>query len=126
MAKTNNKVVARKRRQSHVRKKVQGTEERPRLSENRSNAHIYAQIVCDGRMDDSARTLFAASSLDASIRKEADGKNKVDVAKAVGKAIAAKCKENGIEQVVFDRNGFLYHGRVAALAEGAREAELKF
>jgi large subunit ribosomal protein L18 len=105
---------------------VQGTEGRPRLSVYRSNAHIYAQIICDGRMDESARTLFAVSSLDASIREDLTGKNKVEVAKAVGKAIASKCKENGIGQVVFDRNGFLYHGRVAALAEGAREAELKF
>lgn len=126
MAKTNEKVVARKRRQVHVRKMVQGTEGRPRLSVYRSNAHIYAQIICDGRMDESARTLFAVSSLDASIREDLTGKNKVEVAKAVGKAIASKCKENGIGQVVFDRNGFLYHGRVAALAEGAREAELKF
>ncbi len=126
MAKTNPKVIARKRRQSHVRKMVQGTTERPRLSVYRSNSHIYAQVITDGRMDESAKTLFAASSLDEGIRQATKGQSKVDVAKEVGKAIALKCKEQGIEQVVFDRNGFLYHGRVAALAEAARESELKF
>ena len=126
MAKTNQKVVSRKRRQSHVRKMVQGTTERPRLSVYRSNSHIYAQVITDGRMDESAKTLLSVSSLDESIRSASEGKNKTDIAKEVGKAIALKCKEHGISQVVFDRNGFLYHGRVAALAEGARESELQF
>jgi len=126
MAKTNPKVISRKRRQAHVRKMVQGTSERPRLSVFRSNSHIYAQVITDGRMDESAKTLFAVSSLDASIRGATEGKSKIDVAKEVGKAIALKCKEQGISQVVFDRNGFLYHGRVAALAEAARESELQF
>jgi large subunit ribosomal protein L18 len=77
-------------------------------------------------MDESAKTLLSVSSLDESIRSATEGKNKTDIAKEVGKAIALKCKEQGISQVVFDRNGFLYHGRVAALAEGARESELQF
>ena len=99
-----------------VRSKIQGTSERPRLNVYRSNKAIYAQII----NDEEGKVLFGANSL-----KVADG-NKTEQANAVGKLIAAKAKENNIEQVVFDRGGYLYHGRVKALAEGAREEGLKF
>ncbi len=125
MAKTNQRIRARIRRQAHVRKTTQGTEQRPRLSVFRSNAHIYAQVIVDGGMRDSARTLEAAASTEESVRA-LTGANKSAVAAAVGKLIAERCKAKGIESVVFDRNGFLYHGRVKALADGAREGGLKF
>jgi len=103
-----------------IRKTVSGTAERPRLSVFRSNKEIYAQLVDDL----SGKTLSAVSSRDASI---ADAKvNKTETAKLVGKAIAEKANASGINTVVFDRGGYLYHGRVKQLAEGAREAGLKF
>lgn len=102
-----------------IRKNVLGTPERPRLSVYRSNKEIYAQIIND--LD--GTTLVAASSRDKDIT--ADG-NKVDVASSVGKAIAEKAKKAGIETVAFDRGGYLYHGRVKSLADGAREGGLKF
>ncbi len=102
-----------------VRKNVEGTTERPRLSVFRSNNEIYAQII----NDETSKTIVAASSLDKEVSK--DG-NKSDIAKAVGKMVAERAKENGVEQITFDRNGYLYHGRIKSLAEGAREAGLKF
>ncbi|HEX9411661.1 MAG TPA: 50S ribosomal protein L18 [Actinomycetota bacterium] len=105
---------ARMRRHSRVRRKVRGTAERPRLAVYRSNRHIYAQLVDDL----SARTLVATSDLDA-----ADG-NKTARAKKVGQAIAERARSMGVEQVVFDRGGRLFHGRVKALADAAREAGL--
>ncbi|HEV3472019.1 MAG TPA: 50S ribosomal protein L18 [Actinomycetota bacterium] len=105
------------RRHRRVRKKVVGAPERPRLSVYRSNRHIYAQVIDDF----AGRTLASASSLGES----ADGGRK-DVAKAVGLAVAARAKDAGVEQVVFDRGGFRFHGRVAAVAEGAREGGLEF
>ncbi|MBR9860123.1 50S ribosomal protein L18 [bacterium] len=99
-----------------VRKRVFGTSETPRLSVFRSNKAIYAQIIDDTK----GVTLLAASS------QGMDKGTKVEMAAQVGKAIAEKAKANGIEQVVFDRNGYLYHGRVQSLAEGAREGGLKF
>ena len=104
---------------TRVRKKVQGTTARPRLSVFRSNTGIYAQIIDD----EAGRTLVSASSLKD---KKATGIAKIEQAKIVGAAIAEKAKAAGIEQVVFDRNGYLYHGRVKALAEAAREAGLNF
>lgn len=102
-----------------VRKSVAGTPERPRLSVFRSNTGMYAQIIDD----EAGRTLVSASSLKD---KKAQGIAKIEQAKLVGQAIAEKAKAAGIEKVVFDRNGYLYHGRVKALAEAAREAGLNF
>lgn len=113
--------TARLRRQARVRKSVRGTDTRPRLSVFRSNKHIYAQVISD----DSGRTLAAASSLSPELKEAANGCNK-DTAKKVGTLVARMCQERGIHEVVFDRNGYLYHGRLAALADAAREAGLKF
>ena len=114
--------IARKKRQVRVRKKVLGTPECPRLSVYRSGRHIYAQII----EDVSGNTLAASSTL----TKETAGSLKfggnVEAAKAVGKAIAETALDKNIKQVVFDRNGFLYHGRIKALANAAREAGLSF
>jgi large subunit ribosomal protein L18 len=113
----------RKRRHVRVRAKVSGTPSRPRLNVFRSSAHIYAQVI-----DDLAgHTLAAASDLEAEIRERAgDDANKTAKAKAVGQIVAERAKAAGVETVVFDRGGFLYHGRVKAVAEGAREAGLEF
>jgi large subunit ribosomal protein L18 len=120
MAKT--KQEARQKRKLSIRARMTGTTERPRLTVFRSARHIYAQVV-----DDSQRkTLVAASTLDEALATSLSGKKKKDKATQVGTAIAQKCKEKGIEKVVFDRNGYIYHGRVAAVAEGARKAGLKF
>jgi large subunit ribosomal protein L18 len=108
------------RRHRRVRKKVRGTAERPRLSVFRSLKHIYAQII----NDEEGQTLVAASSLSPEIRGMQG--TKTDIARAVGRLIAQKALEKGITKVVFDRGGYKYHGRVKALAEGAREAGLLF
>lgn len=114
------KIVPRLKRKARIRRKLSGSSERPRLSVYKSLKHVYAQVV-----DDSAgRTLAYASSLSKELRGQDQGDKKAD-AKRVGKLIAEKCKAVKIEQVVFDRNGFPYHGRVAAVAEAAREAGLK-
>ena len=114
-----NKLVGRARRKMRVRKKISGTTERPRLTVFRSNKQIYAQVV-----DDAAGTTLAqAGSLKL---QSADDANKSQVAEAVGQAIAQACLEKGIKQVVFDRNGYIYHGRVKALADGARKGGLEF
>jgi len=107
---------ARVRRHVRVRRKVSGTAERPRLAVYRSNRHIYAQLIDD----DAARTIASASDREV----KAGGDGKTDAAKAVGELIAERAKASGIERVVFDRGGRLFHGRVAALAEGAREKGL--
>ncbi len=109
----------RKRRQTRVRSKVSGTPERPRLNVFRSNENIYAQIIDDVNH----MTLVSASTLEKSFT--AYGGN-CDAAKEVGKVLAGRAKEKGIETVVFDRGGYVYHGRVQALAEGAREGGLVF
>ena len=109
-------------RHLRVRKKVMGSSERPRMAVFRSLKHIYAQIIDD----ETGNTLVSASSLDPELRERlAQGGNQA-AAKAVGELIANKALENGIQQVVFDRGGYLYHGRVAALAEAARAAGLTF
>ena len=113
------KVEARGHRHSRVRKKVAGTAERPRLAVFRSNKHIYAQLIDDV----AGKTLVSASALDADAAKE--GK-KQDVAKSVGALLGKRAKDAGIQGVVFDRGGYQYHGRVKALAEGAREGGLNF
>ncbi len=105
-----------------VRTKVVGTPERPRLCVYRSLNHIYAQVIDDR----GGRTLAAASSLDKEMRKQLKGGGNVAAAKVVGKVIAERARAAGIEKVVFDRGGYMYHGRVQALAEAAREAGLKF
>ena len=116
MAKTATKRVSRTRRKKHIRKVVLGTAARPRLCVFRSARHIYGQLIDD----DNHKTLASASSL------KSEGSGNRDGARAVGVALAAAAKEQDITTVVFDRNGFLYHGRVAALAEAAREAGLNF
>lgn len=117
---TSYKQQLKERRQKRVRKKVSGTGVRPRLSVFRSNRHIYAQVVDDVN----GRTLASASSMEKALGL--DGKKKAEQAQEVGKAVAARAREAGVETVVFDRGGNLYHGRVKALAEGAREAGLQF
>jgi len=109
------------RRHHRVRKKVSGTPERPRLAVFRSNRHIVGQVIDDT----SGRTLAAASSLEASVRS-AGGTGNRGAAAAVGKLVAERAKAAGVTKVAFDRGGFLYHGRVAALADAAREAGLEF
>ncbi len=109
----------RARRKLRIRKKITGSAERPRLSIFRSANHIYAQVIDDAQ----GATLVAASTLEKGVGEDGD---KSAQAKAVGAAVAKKCLEKGITQVVFDRNGFLYHGRIRALADGAREAGLNF
>ena len=112
----------RTRRHIRVRAKVAGSEERPRLVVFRSDKHIYAHAIDDG----SGRTIAHASSLDADLKGNVKRGGNVDAAKVVGGAIAARLKDKGIEDVVFDRGGYLYHGRIKALADAAREAGLKF
>jgi len=114
--------LARKRRHIRVRYKVHGTAERPRLNVYRSLEHIYVQII----NDESGHTLLALSSNSNDLRTDLAALSKVDQAKSVGKAVAERARAQGIEQVVFDRGGFPYHGRVKALAEGSREGGLVF
>jgi large subunit ribosomal protein L18 len=109
------------RRHRRVRKKVHGTAERPRLAVFRSNKHLIAQVIDD----DAGRTLAAASTAEAEQRAAGSGST-VDAASRIGKLLAERAKAAGIEQVVFDRGGFIYHGRIAALAAAAREAGLEF
>lgn len=121
MAKTNPAAAARARRKKHTRKTIRGTTARPRLCVFRSDRHIYAQVIDDSN----GRTLASASSLKFEMPEGADGGN-VEGAKLVGKALAEAALSANVKDVVFDRNGYLYHGRVAALADGAREAGLQF
>ena len=109
-------------RHARVRRKVSGTSERPRLSVYRSLNHVYAQLIDDGR----GETLAAASSLESAVRTHKDGKNKMGVAEVVGGLVSERAVERGISQVVFDRGGYKYHGRVKALAEAARKGGLVF
>jgi large subunit ribosomal protein L18 len=110
------------RRKRTIRKRVAGTAERPRLSVFRSNSHIYVQAIDDV----SQRVLAAASDLEKVVAAAAAGKKKRERARIVGKAIAQRLKEKNVVQVVFDRNGYIYHGRVKEVAEGAREGGLEF
>lgn len=111
-----------RRRHRRVRRKVSGTPERPRLCVFRSNQHIYAQIIDDTKH----HTLVSASTVDPDVRGQVEGGATCDASVAVGKLVAERAKAQGIEHVVFDRGGNLYHGRVKALAEAAREAGLEF
>jgi large subunit ribosomal protein L18 len=117
---TSSRVRARLRRQARVRKKVEGTSERPRLVVTRSSKHITAQVVDDG----AGKTLAYASTMEGDLRSTSA--DKTEKAKRVGGLVAERAKAAGIDGVVFDRAGNKYHGRVAALADGAREAGLKF
>jgi large subunit ribosomal protein L18 len=119
LSKVNRKEVTRKRHY-RLRRKLTGSSERPRLAVHRSGKHIYAQIIDDSR----SVTVAAASSVEKDLRSQS-GAN-VDAARKVGELVAKRAKDAGITTVVFDRGGFLYHGRIAALAEAAREAGLEF
>jgi large subunit ribosomal protein L18 len=123
MGATENKRLARIKRKVRIRQRIRGTADKPRLSVFRSAKHISAQVI-----DDTAgQTLVAASSLEKEVRgQQASFENKTAQATFIGKLIAERAQEKGIKQVVFDRNGFLYHGRIKAVSEGAREAGLKF
>ena len=114
--------AARQGTRRRIRGRIAGTAQRPRLAVFRSNKHIYVQAIDD----ETGRTLAAASTLEADARPEEGGTGSVAAAKAVGDAIAKRLKADGVDGVVFDRGGFLYHGRVKALAEAAREGGLKF
>ncbi len=121
MSSTNPRAAARIKRQARIRKKIKGTSERPRLSVFRSAKHVYAQVI-----DDSAGTTLAtASSVEKDFKDQGKLENKKAAAQVVGKLVAQRALDKGISKVVFDRNGFLYHGRVKAISEGAREAGLK-
>jgi len=112
----------RKRKHDRVRAKISGTAQRPRLCVFRSLSNIYAQVIDD----EAGKTLASASTLDSEIKEKAAFGGNVDAAKEVGKLVAKRALEKGIETVVFDRGGYIYHGRVMSLAEAAREAGLKF
>jgi len=112
----------RQKRHRRVRYKLSGTAERPRLNVSRSHLHIYAQLIDDA----TGQTLASASTLDKSLRGSLKSGGNVEAAKAVGKLIAERGKENGVTAVVFDRGGYKYHGRVQALADSAREGGLQF
>lgn len=112
----------RRRRHLRVRSRVRGTAERPRLNVYRSSQHMYAQLIDD----DAGHTLVAASTLEPDVTAQADGTTKTEKAKAVGQVIGKRAKDSGFESVVFDRGGFKYHGRIRAVADGARESGLKF
>ena len=119
---SNDKLIARLHRKERIRRRMEGTPERPRLTVFRSARHIYAQVI-----DDTAgKTLAQVSTLTKELRDEVAKLKKRDAAGRVGEELAKRCKALSIEQVVFDRNGFQYHGRVSALAEGARKGGLKF
>jgi len=119
---TNRKKRQRQRRKRSIRKKLSGTPERPRLTVFRSARHVYAQIIDDKN----GETLATVSTLSPEIQPEIGEKSKTEQAKLVGEVVAKACLEQDIKQVAFDRNGYVYHGRVAALAEGAREGGLDF
>lgn len=117
-----NRNAARKRRHVHVRKHVKGTPERPRLNVFRSLNHIYAQIIDDSE----GHTLVSASTIDREIREQLDGMTKTEQAQVVGRVLGERALDKGVKKVVFDRGGYQYHGRVAVLADAAREAGLDF
>jgi large subunit ribosomal protein L18 len=122
MANTSPRLVARLKRKKRIRKNILGSQDRPRLSVFRSSKHIYAQIIDDTK----GSTLVSASSLDREFKEnKAEGK-KVEIAKTIGTLIGKRALDKGITKVVLDRNGFLYHGRIKSLSDGAREAGLNF
>jgi large subunit ribosomal protein L18 len=118
---TDRRQKARKLRQARVRKQVRGTSARPRLSVFRSEKHTYAQVISD----ETGETLLTTSTLNPEVRGRVQKTTNIAAAKIVGEIIGKSCLDKGITAAVFDRNGFLYHGRVRAVADGAREAGLK-
>lgn len=117
-----NRNQQRKRRHERIRRRIFGTPDRPRLNVFRSLSHMYAQVIDDMN----GHTMVAASTLDDEVRSRLNGMTKTEQARVVGEVLADRAKEEGIEEVVFDRAGYQYHGRVQALAEGAREGGLEF
>ena len=122
MDRSKEKYIARRKRQRRVRKKISGTRQRPRLSVFKSLKHIYAQIIDD----EAGNTLIAASTLSSELKDSLSTQGNVSAAQQVGTLIARRAKEHQIESVIFDRGGNLYHGRIKALAEAAREEGLRF
>jgi len=122
MGSLNFRKQARLKRKKRIRKKVVGSRQQPRLCVFRSARHIYAQVIDDTQ----GKTLAAASSLEKGVKESSDINNKKSVAIMVGKLAAERTLEKGVKKIVFDRNGFLYHGRVKAVSDGAREAGLEF
>lgn len=122
MSSINDKKLARGKRKARIRKKLKGTSDRPRLSVFRSARHVYAQIIDD----QSGATLVTASSVEAAFKDHGKFDSKKAAAGFIGKLVAQRALEKGIKQIVFDRNGFLYHGRIKAVSEGAREGGLDF
>jgi large subunit ribosomal protein L18 len=116
------RIVGRERRKLRIRKKIAGTEDHPRMTVFRSAKHIYAQVIDD----DTGRTLAHASTLSKDLKGSLDEGNKTEAAKKVGALVAKICLSKNIARVVFDRNGYLYHGRISALANAARQGGLKF
>lgn len=122
MANTSPRLLSRLKRKKRIRKNISGSQERPRLSVFRSAKHIYAQIIDDTK----GFTLVSASTLDKEFKEgKVEGK-KMEIAKAVGSLIGKRAVDKGITKVVLDRNGYLYHGRIKSLSDGAREAGLNF
>ncbi len=122
MLKVKSRLISRKRRQRRVRNKISGTTERPRLNVFRSSNNIYAQVIDD----QSGATIVSASTLDPGLRSKLSRGSNREAAREVGKLVAERAVDKGIKEVVFDRGGYLYHGRVKELADGAREAGLNF
>ena len=122
MGSTNQKKIARLKRKKSIRRRLAGTQQRPRLCVFRSASHIYAQVIDDVK----GHTVVAASSTEKVAKDRGAFKNKIEQAVFIGELIGQRAVEKGIKQVVFDRNGFLYHGRVKAVSEGARKAGLDF
>ncbi|SHI18821.1 50S ribosomal protein L18 [Sporanaerobacter acetigenes] len=122
MLKQINREEKRQNRHQKVRQKINGTPERPRLNVYRSSNHIYAQVIDDTK----GHTIVSASTLDKELQGKFESTSNKEAAKAVGELVAKRAVEKGIEEVVFDRGGYIYHGRVKELAEAAREAGLKF
>ena len=116
------KLTGRDRRRNRIRKKVDGSSERPRLSVFRSAAHIYAQVIDDSK----GITITASSTLDKDVREGMKSLGNIEAAKKVGASVAKKAMEKGVKDVVFDRGGYIFHGRIKALADAAREAGLNF
>ncbi|MEJ2097078.1 MAG: 50S ribosomal protein L18 [Deltaproteobacteria bacterium] len=122
MVSTNERKASRLKRKKRIRKRINGTEEKPRMSVFRTSKHIYAQLIDDV----SGHTVAAASSVEKAVRQKPKFESKTALASYIGKLLAERALGMGIQTVVFDRNGFLYHGRVKAVSEGAREAGLIF
>jgi large subunit ribosomal protein L18 len=122
MGTMNLRTQARLKRKKRIRKKLVGTASQPRLCVFRSAKHIYAQVIDDSL----GQTLVAASSLEKTVRENSETKNKLTAANTIGKIVGQRALEKGVKKIVFDRNGFLYHGRIKAVSDGAREAGLKF